>query len=47
MEFPDGVPPNLTGKEIQAQIEPIFKKNSWKLPSVDSIARARGRRNLG
>jgi hypothetical protein len=44
IEFPGGVPPNLTGKEIQGRIEPIFIKHSWKLPSVDSIARARGRR---
>ena len=47
MEFPDGVSPNLTDKEIQGLIEPIFKNNSWKLPSVDSIARARGRRKVG
>jgi hypothetical protein len=46
-EFPDGVSPNLTGKEIQRRIDPIFKRKSWKLPSVDSIARARGRRKLG
>ena len=26
MEFPDGVPPNLTDKEVQRRIEPIFKK---------------------
>jgi hypothetical protein len=47
MEFPDGVPPNLTEKEIQRRIKPIFKDKSWKLPSVDSIARARGRRKVG
>ena len=47
MEFPDGVPPDVTGKEIQRRIEPFFKRNSWKLPSVDSIARARGRRKVG
>jgi hypothetical protein len=47
MEFPDGVSPNLTEKEIQRRIEPIFTKNSWKLPSGDSIARARGRRKIG
>ena len=47
VEFPDGVPPNLTDKEIQRRIEPFFEKNSWKRPSVDSIARARGRRNAG
>jgi hypothetical protein len=46
-EFPNGVPPNLTDKEIRRRIEPIFEKNSWKLPSVDSIARARGRRKVG
>jgi hypothetical protein len=43
-KFPDGVPPSLTDKEIRRRIEPIFKKNSWKLASIDSIARARGRR---
>jgi hypothetical protein len=43
-EFPDGVSPNLTDKEIQRRINPIFKRRSWKFPSVDSIARARGRR---
>jgi hypothetical protein len=43
-EFPDGVSPNITDKEIQRRIHPIFKRKSWKFPSVDSIARARGRR---
>jgi hypothetical protein len=43
-EFPDGVPPNLTDKEVRRRIEPVFKKNGWKLSSVDTIARARGRR---
>ena len=47
MEFPDEVPPNVTAKEIQRRIEPIFKKNSWKLPSLDSVARALGRRKVG
>jgi hypothetical protein len=47
MEFPDGVPPNLTAKEIERRIEPIFKTNSWKLPSQDSIQRALGRRKAG
>ena len=47
MEFPDGVPPNLTDKEIQRLIKPIFKDKSWKLPSVDSIAHALGRRKVG
>ena len=42
--FPNGVSPNDTDKEVQRRIEPIFKQKSWKLPSVDSIARARGRR---
>ena len=46
-EFPDGVSPDLTDKEIQRRIDPIFKRKSWKFPSVDSIARARGRRKLG
>jgi len=44
-EFPDGVPPNLTDKEVRRRIEPVFKKNGWKLSSVDTIARARGRRD--
>ena len=47
IEFPNGVPPNLTDKELRRRIEPMFEKNSWKLPSVDSIARARGRRRIG
>ncbi|WP_426614491.1 hypothetical protein [Bradyrhizobium sp. McL0616] len=42
-KFPNGVPPDLTGKAVRRAIEPTFKKNSWKLPSVDTIARARGR----
>ena len=46
-EFPDGVPPNLTEKEVQRRIEPIFKRNDWKQPSVDFIARARKRRKVG
>jgi hypothetical protein len=45
--FPDGVGPDLTDKEIQRCIEPIFRANSWKLASIDSIARARGRRKAG
>jgi hypothetical protein len=45
--FPDEVSPNLTDKEIQRRIEPIFRNKSWKLPSVDTIARARGRRTVG
>lgn len=47
IEFPDGVPPNLTDKEILRRIGPIFEKNSWKLPSINSVARARGRRKVG
>jgi hypothetical protein len=47
MEFPEGVPPNLTSKELQRRIEPIFKEKSWKPPSRDSIARALGRREVG
>jgi hypothetical protein len=47
LKFPGGVPPNLTDKEILRRIEPIFEKNSWKLPSIDSVARARGRRKVG
>jgi hypothetical protein len=46
MEFPEGASPDLTEKEIQRRIGPIFEKKSWKLPSVDSIARARGRRKV-
>src|SRR5258708_17693237 len=43
-EFPNGVPPDLTNKEVRRRIEPVFKKNGWKLASVDTIARAHGRR---
>src|SRR3954465_9894425 len=43
-EFPDGVSRNLTDKEVQRRIDPIFDRKSWKRASVDSIARARGRR---
>jgi hypothetical protein len=46
-EFPNGVPPNLTNKEIRRRIEPVFEEKGWKLASVDSIARARGRRKAG
>jgi hypothetical protein len=42
---PDGrVSPNLKDKEVLAIIEPVFERNGWRLPKVDSIARARGRR---
>lgn len=47
MEFPDGVPLDLTAKEIRRRIEPTFRTNSWKLPSQDSIQRALGRRKTG
>ncbi|QHO72086.1 hypothetical protein ACH79_05115 [Bradyrhizobium sp. CCBAU 051011] len=47
LEFPDGVPPNVPAKEIQRLIGPLFKDKSWKPPSIDSIARARGRRKVG
>jgi hypothetical protein len=44
--LPDGrVPSNLTDKAVQARLVPVFEKNGWKLPSIDSIARARGRRD--
>jgi hypothetical protein len=46
-EFPDGVPPNLTDKEIQSRIVPVFHERGWKLSSIDTIARARGRRKIG
>jgi hypothetical protein len=46
IKFPDGVSPNLTDKEVRRRIEPIFKKESWKLASIDSVARARGRRKI-
>jgi hypothetical protein len=46
-EFPEGALPNLTDKEILGRITTFFIKNSWKPPSVDSIARARGRRKGG
>jgi hypothetical protein len=42
---PAGQPPNdLTLKEILVKVEPIFKAQGWKLPGVDSVARATGRR---
>jgi hypothetical protein len=47
MEFPDGVSPNLTDKAIQGRIQSFFTNKTWKLASVDSIARARGRRKDG
>jgi hypothetical protein len=43
---PDGrVPSNLTDKAVQRLLVPVFKKNDWREPSIDSIARARGRRD--
>jgi|SRR6476646_9818057 hypothetical protein len=45
--FPNGASPNLTDKEIQRRIDPIFAEKGWKLASADSIARARGRRRVG
>jgi hypothetical protein len=43
---PDGrVPSNLTDKAVQRRLVPVFEKNGWKEPSIDSIARARGRRD--
>jgi hypothetical protein len=42
---PDGrVPPDLKHKQVLALIEPVYRKGNWPVPSVDSIARARGRR---
>ncbi|TYL72060.1 hypothetical protein [Bradyrhizobium cytisi] len=41
--FPVGTPLRLPNKKIQELLEPIFEKNSWKRPSIDSVARARGR----
>jgi hypothetical protein len=46
-EFPNGVPPNLTDKEIQSRLVPVSEEKGWKLPSIDTIARARGRRTVG
>ena len=39
------VPPDLTNKAVQRLLAPEFEKAGLKLPSVDSIARARGRRD--
>jgi hypothetical protein len=46
IKFPDGVPPEVTLKEVQRSIVGIFRKNCWKPPSLDSIARALGRRKV-
>jgi hypothetical protein len=41
---PDGrAPPNLTHKEVQRRIEPVFKENSCKLASTETIRRLRNR----
>jgi hypothetical protein len=43
---PDGrVPSDLTHKAVQRRLEPLFKKKGWRLPSPDSIRRARERQN--
>jgi hypothetical protein len=43
---PNGrAPANLTDKAVLLLLVPEFDKNGWKHPSIDSIARARGRRN--
>ena len=41
--FPDGVPADATNKEVQGRFAPLCKDRGWKLPSLDSIARGRGR----
>jgi hypothetical protein len=46
-EFPNGVPTDLTNKEIRRLIRPVFKEKGWKLSSIDTIARARGWRRVG
>lgn len=43
-KFPEGAPPDLPDREIQRRIADVFRAKGWKLPSVDTIARARGRR---
>lgn len=42
--YPDGVPDAATGKEVQKRLATACKDRGWKLPSLDTIARARGRR---
>jgi hypothetical protein len=42
--FPDGVPGDATDKAVQKRLVPAFKDRGWKLPSLDTIARARGGR---
>jgi hypothetical protein len=39
--YPDGVPPEATNKEVQSRLVSECKKRGWKLPSEDTIARAR------
>lgn len=42
---PDGrVPAELSHKAVKARLEPEYKKRDLPVPSVDTIARARGRR---
>lgn len=43
-EFPEGVPPEISNKAVLRRIEPTFKRKGLKPPSIDTIARARGRR---
>ena len=42
--FPKGLPTKARYKEIQNRFAPLCKSKGWKLPSIDSIARALGRR---
>jgi hypothetical protein len=42
--FPDGVPADATNKEVQRRLVPLCESRRWKLPSPDSISRARGHR---
>jgi len=42
--FPNGVPTDSTAKDVLRDITDGFKERGWKLPSLDTIARARGRR---
>jgi hypothetical protein len=39
--FPDGLPAEATNKAIQKSLVAECKKRGWKLPSRDTIARAR------
>jgi hypothetical protein len=41
---PEGrAPPDLTHKQVQKYIKPVFEKRRWKLASTESIRRVRER----